>query len=166
MDESEQNLTPESAVTPVDPYKTEQFDAYVSYLALGGMTTTDDGQVRKIPLEQFAAAYGVSRTTLWTWKNHTPNMAELIRQRREEVVPLARESAGWNQLFLLGMQTQDKRAAVDALKTYLGHFSGLRLPSQEVKHEVGEGFSDLIAAHRRDQLQRESRIIDVTPSQK
>lgn len=46
------------------------------------------------------------------------------------------------------MQSQDKRAAVEALKTFLGHFGNLQTPVQREVHEVGEGFADLIQATR------------------
>jgi hypothetical protein len=160
MEEKKQNVTLAESPTPIEPYKMSQFDAYLSYLALGGLITSDDGKVTKISVDQFCETYNVSRKTLWTWKTQTPNILELVRRRREEIVPLAREAAAFNQLFLLGMQTQDKRAAVDALKTYLGHFSSLRLPSQEVKHEVGSSFADLINAHR----QETRKVIDATPN--
>ena len=132
-----------------EPYKQAAFDEFVTYCALGGLVVEEDvdgnPKPNRLPLYKFCERVGIDQATTWRWKR-APGFAEKVRERREEIVPLARESMAWNQLFLLGMQTQDKRAAVDALKTYLGHFSNLRLPTvkQEVKveHTLADVFTN------------------------
>lgn len=122
---------------PVEPYQKYAFDQFLNFCALGGLISDDDGKMRKMPIYEFCQLVGVDQSTTWRWK-HMPDFAARVRERREEIMPLMRESMWFNQLHLLGMQTQDKRAAVDALKTLTGHFSELRLPTvkQEVKVEV------------------------------
>jgi hypothetical protein len=157
MSETLPNNTLENKPKEVKPYKLGVFDAWITFKALGGMITDDNGKVTMMTQDQFCEAYEVAKSTTNLWRKGTPNLGQLIRERREEIVPLGRETAAWNQLYLLGMQTQDKRAAVDALKTYLGHYSELRLPTQAVKHEVGQSITDLISSHR--QTQNENRVI-------
>ncbi len=74
-------------------------------------------------------------------------------------MPLARESMWFNQLHLLGMQTQDKRAAVDALKVLTGHFSDLRLPTVKQEIEIKDNASDLLKAAREEGIV-EGEVVD------
>lgn len=124
-----QNATHRETATTVKPYKFGTFDQFVSYCALGGLITSDEGKISKMSVSQFCEQYGVDRRTTYRWRQ-TPGFDDKVRARREELFPLARETAAWNQLFLLGLQTDDKRAAVEALKLFLGHFGGLHLPAK------------------------------------
>ena len=84
---------------------------------------------------EFCQRLGVDRKTTWRWRQ-TPGFGERVRQRRERLFPLARESKCWNQLYLIGVTSLgpnghgDHRAAVEACKILLGHFSGLTLPAR------------------------------------
>lgn len=127
------------------------------------MMVSDTGVPKTLRLGEFCDLVGIDEKTTWRWKTQIPDFAMRVRQRREEIVPLARETAAWNRLYLIGTTSlpstfkeivnqktgavkrvpvgalhEDQRAAVDALKTYLGHFSRLQLPAQrqEVKVEV------------------------------
>lgn len=142
--------------TAVSPYKSGAFDEYVTFCALGGMIVSDTGDITFVSQAQFCERFDVDRVTLWRWKRDTPNMAELIRQRRNEIVPLARETAALNRLLVIGMsslgtnrQHSDQRSAVDALKTYLGHHSELKLPTQPQKIEAGQSLMDLVNIARK-----------------
>lgn len=142
-----QNVTTEDGI---QPYKSGVFEEYVTYCALGGMMTDDVGGISTMTQEKFCETRGVSRMTLSRWKNETHDFAELVRARRDEIVPLARETAALNRLYVIGMSSlgeqaahHDQRAAVDALKTYTGHHSKLRLPKQSVEVEAGESLVDL-----------------------
>lgn len=141
------------SAAPVEPYQAYAFDQFLTYSALGGLIVDDDGdgdgnpKLRKMPIYEFCKRVGVDQKTTWRWK-HSEGFAMKVRARRDEIVPLARETMAFNQLFLLGMQMQDKRAAVDALKTYLGHFSNLRLPTVKQEVEVGEGLANLLQMGR------------------
>lgn len=139
----------------MQPYKTEAFEAYITYRALGGLTVTDDGIVEKMTIGEFQAAFGVDRKTIYRWKMGVPDLGEKIRARRLEIVPVARETAAWNQMYLLGMQTQDKRAAVDALKTYLGHFSEMQLPVQRQDIKVKGSLAELMSSAEKEIIEGE-----------
>lgn len=137
----------------VQPYKKAAFDDYITFCALGGMMVTDTGGIRAMPLYEFCDKWDIDEETTRRWKRGTSNFADLVRQRREEVVPLARETAAWNRLFMIGYssigdkrQHNDQRAAVDALKTYLGHYGKMQLPVQRQDVKVTGGFLDMMTA--------------------
>jgi hypothetical protein len=143
--------------TSVKPYKSAQFDAYLTFRALGGMITSDTGAFKSMTQTEFCDTYNISEMTLWRWQRQTPNFAQLVRQRRDEVVPLARETAAFNRLYLIGMGSlgdhaahRDQRAAVDALKTYVGHYSELRLPTQRQEIEIHGSAAELLKAAHAD----------------
>lgn len=178
--------TTENSVAPtsVAPYKDRAFDLYLTYCALGGMMVTDQGGIKAMSLGEFCQLAGIDEKTTWRWKHQIPDFAMQVRKRREEVVPLARETAAFNRLFLIGMTSlptgfkevvnqktgavrrvptgalhDDQRAAVDALKTYTGHFSDLHMPTvkQEVKFEGN--FLDMMTAAARDGI-IEGEVVD------
>lgn len=130
----------------VEPYQKWAFDEFITYSALGGLIISDNGTIERMPIYQFCARVNVDQKTTWRWK-HSEGFAAKVRARREEIMPLARESMMWNRLFSLAMQNGDKRAAVDATKTWLGHFGELKLPTvkQEVKVELNT-WADLVQA--------------------
>lgn len=176
----------------VEPYKQAAFDAYLTFCALGGMMVSDTGEISGMTLDQFCEANGVNRTTCWRWKKETVGLADMIRKRRDELVPLARETAALNRLYLIGNTSlptgfkevktvkrlkdgtviettrqipvgqlhEDQRAAVDALKTYLGHHSKLRLPTQPIEHEVGDALVDALSIARNRQEALKSSAIE------
>lgn len=124
------------------------FEEYVSYCALGGLITGDDGRPSKMPIDDFCTTYGVSRMTLSRWKRQTPDWAARVDKRRAELMPRSRVTAVWNANYIIAIQTQDKRAAVEAQKVFLGHFGKLLLPVQRQELEVGEGLADLLQMGR------------------
>jgi hypothetical protein len=119
------------------------------------MMVDETGNLSAMSLTEFRANYSVDQKTIWRWNNYTPDLAMKIRERRDEIVPLARETAAFNRLFLIGMSSlgtktlhRDQKSAVEALKTYVGHYSNLQLPAQRQVHEIGGGLADLLQAGR------------------
>lgn len=171
----QQNATLPETKAGVQPYKFSAFDNYITFCAIGGMRVTDTGQIETITLDQFCEDNGVNRATVFRWKKNTPDFAMRVRARRDEVIPLARETAALNRLFLLGMSSlptrigkdgkptgalhHDQRAAVDALKTYLGHHSELRVPTQRAEVDIKYSVSDLLKAASDDGI-IEGEIVD------
>jgi hypothetical protein len=152
-----QNVPPELTETEVKPYKTGAFDAYVTFCALAGMMVDDTGNLSYMSVPDFCERYRVNRHTLYRWKNNTPNFAMQVRLRRDEVFPLARESAAFNRLFLIGMTSlgrnslhNDQRAAVDALKTALGHGGNLQMPVQRQDIKIQGGLMEVLEAAAAD----------------
>lgn len=152
--------------TTVAPYKKRAFDLYLTFCALGGMIVSDTGGIEPLTKRDFCSRIGIDEKTTWNWKKNTPDFAMRVRARRDEIVPLARETAAFNRLFLLGMSSlptsrdesgrpkgqlhNDQRAAVDALKTYTGHYSNLQLPVQRAEVKVQGGLMDVLQAAERD----------------
>lgn len=172
------------APTSITPYKDRAFDLYLTYCALGGMMVTDQGGIKAMSLGEFCQQAGIDEKTTWRWKNRIPDFAMQVRQRRAEVVPLARETAAFNRLFLIGMTSlptgfkevvnqktgavrriptgalhDDQRAAVDALKTYTGHFSDLHTPTQRQEVKVEGSFLDMMTAAAQEGV-IEGEIVD------
>lgn len=172
------NATEEKSETEVHPYKSGAFEAWITWRALGGLIVEEEGQktdrdtgkkitvtnqLRTMPLSEFCETFRVDRKTLWRWAKQTPDLAQRIAARRNEITPLARVSVAYNQLFLLGMQSQDKRAAVDALKTFLGNFGDLQLPVQRQDIKVQGGLMEVLAAAQRDGI-IEGEVVEPTNS--
>ena len=131
------NATTTTNPTGIQPYKEAAFDQYLTFRALGGLLTSDEGKITRMTQDDFCVAFGVNPSTIWRLKKSVPNLRELIDQRRMQIMPLSRVTTAWNQMYLLGMQTQDKRAAVDALTRFLTQFGNLHQPpvKQEIKVE-------------------------------
>lgn len=143
------NVTNDSTKTEVEPYKAGQLDAYVTYCALGGLITEDDGAVSRMSIDEFCQHYGVTRMTLNRWKKQIPDWPLRVAARRDEIMPLARVTAVWNSVYSLARQTKDRRAAVNAAKLFLGH-NGLQLPVQRQDIKVQGGLMEILEAAERD----------------
>ena len=124
-----QNVPNKEILTPVSPYRNGAFEDYVSFCAIGGLITSDEGRLSTMTTSQFCQQWGVDRKTTYRWRQ-TPGFADRVRARRDEIFPLARETACWNRLYLIGLQSKDLKAAVQALTLLLGHFGGLLLPAR------------------------------------
>lgn len=174
MSEDARNTQTVTATSAVQPWKQRAFDEYLTFCALGGILVDETGRVEPLSLGQFCQRVGVDPKTTWRWKTQTPNFGLLVRQRREEIFPWARETAVWNKLYLIattslpnkvdpvinpktgrtqivrrGSLHDDQRAAVDAAKTLLGHNGDLRLPVQRQDVKVDGGFlSEMMFAAR------------------
>ncbi|HVB24104.1 MAG TPA: hypothetical protein VNG51_19355 [Ktedonobacteraceae bacterium] len=157
-----------SSITPTGVARRHAFayDEYLTFSALGGMLVSDTGTVSSMTTKQFCEKYNVNEATTWRWRREH-GFAEKVRARRDEVVPLARETAAWNRLYLIGVSSlgpnaphHDQRAAVDALKTYLGHH-GLRTPVQRQDIKVQGGLMDVLAAAERDGI-LEGEVVEPT----
>jgi hypothetical protein len=135
-----QNAPYTETPAPVTAYKFGAFDQYVSFCALGGLITSDDGELSKMTVSQFCQQWGIDRKTTYRWRQ-TLGFGDRIRARREELFPLARETACWNRLYLIALQSNDYKAAVQACIILLGHFSGLMLPARRQPQPANQGNS-------------------------
>jgi hypothetical protein len=134
------NVTTPAPSTEVTPYKQATFEDWLTFTALGGLLIDEDDQhIYKMTLTEFCATFNVSKMTTLRWRKQTPDLETRIAQRRNEIIPMARVTVAYNQLFLLGMQTQDKRAAVEALKLFLGQFGNLELAAKRPPEPINTG---------------------------
>lgn len=149
------DVTDEKTHTGVKPRKDVAFDRYIEWRALGGMIIDEEdvnspNHVRVMTFAQFCETFNVNRKTIWHWKKNVPDLEQKIEQRMNEIVPLARRQAVWNANFILAIQTQDKRAAVEAQKIFLGHFGNLKIPTQRQEIEHKFNAADLLVAAKTD----------------
>jgi hypothetical protein len=154
------------SITPAGGARRHAFayDEYLTFCALGGMLVSDTGAISSMTTKDFCQKYNVNEATTWRWKRE-PGFAEKVTKRRDEVVPLGRVTAAFNRLYLIGMSSlgpnaphHDQRAAVDALKTYLGHH-GLQTPTQRQEVKVEGNFLDMMAAAAREGV-IEGEVVD------
>lgn len=107
-------------------------EEWVSYCAVGGLITTEDGAIRKMSISDFAIQLGVDRKTLTNWKTSIPNFWERVDARRRELFSRSRIAVVWNGLFLRAAKGDAEQA-----KIILSHYADWQPPSQ--KHEVQIG---------------------------
>lgn len=131
-------------------------DYYVTFVASAGLSVEDDGTIKTITSEQFALKLGVTRVTLWRWKNSIPNFEQLVAKRRREIFTLNRENLVWKGLFLRAAKGDHKQAEM-----ILSHFSDYTPPTQKHEVKIG-GLADLVKMARSKNAQ--IKAIDVTPT--
>jgi hypothetical protein len=122
----------------------QQQEMYISYCAMGGVMTSDDGKVTTMPAIKFADQIGVHRNTLRNWKESIPNFAERVRDRRMQLFSLSRESAVYNRLYVIGMTGTDA-PAVKALEILAGHFGKLEKPTQRADVKVSGSLAEMLS---------------------
>lgn len=152
------NVTKTDTSLAVKPANEVAFDEYISYCALGGVITDDDGTTHKMTVDQFCQTYGVTRMTLSRWKRQTPDWGERVLRRLDEIMPAARVAQVWTSMYLIARQLKDKRSAVEAGKLILGH-NGMRLPTQRQELKVEGNFLDMMAAASREGIV-EGEVVD------
>lgn len=146
-------------------------DEYIAFTALGGLIPDLDSDKAGIPMtaKQLAAKLGVERTTMWYWRKSIPDFWDRVAAKRREIGGKDRVSQVWNGLFLKGA-AGDTRAGV----IYLANFDpDFRMPMQQVKHEAGDSWGDVMAAARRREREAseknqtivEGEIVDDKPTQ-
>lgn len=140
-------------------------DKWISYCAIGGIVTETGFEnvfndragrevpeiITKISVTEFAQKLGVDRATLYKWKNNIPDFGMKVRQRREEIFPVARETALFNQAYLIAM-TGRGQAAASMITMLLGHGAKLQLPKQRTELEAGQNLMELMNIARKKQI--------------
>jgi len=165
--ETLQNLTntnpktdpqPESVVDPEEHLLQMRQQKWIDFNAVGGLITESDGALKPMTISAFALALGVSRQTLYDWKNNIPDFWGRVRDRRKQIGTQTRLEKVYTGLYL-------KAASGDpaAVKLYLQIFDDWRPPAQAHEIEVTTGLADLISKKKLE-LERERKVIDATPA--
>ena len=141
--EQTSNQTTAQLPPDIELLKAQQ-EQYISYVAMGGVITSDDGLVTTMSQTKFADSIGVHRNTLLNWKRSIPNFGLRVREKREQLFSISRETAAWNRLYIIGM-TGTGQPAVDALKTLLGHFGELKLPVQRQDVKIQNSLAEMLS---------------------
>lgn len=162
----------EADLTQTKQLKLQQ-ELWIDYCAIGGIITEAGFEykrneytgkdvpeiMKRMSVKEFSEKVHVPRSTLYNWNKTIPNFAQRVRERREEIWPLARETALFNRAYSIAMGSNDMRASVDAIRLLTGHFSKLRLPTQTQEIEFkGQSWAALAARKRAEAL--EGEVID------
>jgi hypothetical protein len=135
-------------VEPTRTVKTEVVkqlqDEYISYCAVGGLLTGEDGTIKKVNISQFAEMIGVDRKTLNNWKRSIPNFWDEVDKKRRKLFSGPRMSVIWNGLFLRAAKGDAEQA-----KIILGWFADWQPPAQKHEVDVGGGLADLLQMVRK-----------------
>lgn len=160
-----QNLTPAPPATAdtADAVKLRAFqhDQYIAFVAVGGLIPDPEGDKAAIKMTtgQFAERIGVSRQTLYDWRELIPDFWQKVAAKRKEIGSKDRLNHVWNGIYL-------KAAAgnVEAAKLYFAnHDDNFRMPMERRETNTGSGFADLVAQKLIEKAREENkaRVIDV-----
>lgn len=122
---------------------TPQQDAYIAFVACGGLLPSEGGAGHKMTATQLAEELKVDPATLWRWRQQIPDFWERVGAKRSEIGGKDRLSAVWNGVFL-------KAAAGNAecAKIYLKNFDTQYIdPMQKIEHEIGGSWAALLESH-------------------
>lgn len=135
-----------------------QQEQWISFCALGGLITLESDNkwstqdIHQMTVTEFSETIGVARRTLYNWKKQIPNFGEKVRERRNEVFSLSRESVLFNRAYMIAMTSNDHKAAGEMIKMLLGHGANLELPAQRHEIEAGQNLMDLVNIARKKNI--------------
>lgn len=144
-----QNSTGDITVVSDTKYRVEALKAvlrerqqqYIDYCAVGGLITTEDGELKRMTVTQFAANIGYERTSLYLWQKTIPDFWERVNKRRKEIGGGGRVQKVYNGLYLKGAAGNPQAAAM----FLANHDENFRMPNQRVEVEVKHSYADLLA---------------------
>jgi hypothetical protein len=163
-----QTLTTDSQITEDNAelvkLRAYQQDQYIAFTAVGGLIPDPEGDKTAIKMTtgQFAERIGVSRQTLYDWRERIPDFWAKVAAKRKEIGSKDRLNHVWNGIYL-------KAAAgnVEAAKLYFAnHDDDFRMPMERRETNTGSGFADLIAQKLIEaaKKQHQPKVIDVDDS--
>lgn len=168
-----QNSTNQAQALPaqddnVQPQITPQQSDYIAFTAFGGLIPDPEGEkvAIKMTATELAEKLGVSRTTLYTWRDSIPNFWELVNEKRREIGSKERLSNVWNGVYLKATAGNP-----EAAKLYLANFDpDFRMPMQKHEHDIGDGLAEAMAIARKRASKRieeaiEGEVVDEAPGQ-
>lgn len=144
---------------------TPQQQSWIDYKAISGIVYNRDTEgMRKMTVAEFARQVGVSRETLYEWRNQIPNFWERVAERRKELAKtewLVKMHEKW-KIKALGFDNWQVTEA------WLINFDpDYKSPKLKVEHELGDGLADAlnIARERRSKERRaiEAEVVDGHP---
>lgn len=146
-------------VNPTDPLLDPRYQSLIDYKAMNGLITDQDGNMKKMPMQQLADGLGVVRDTLYTWMQRD-GFWEQVNERRKSISTKSR-LAGVHETWYL----RARKGEFQHLQLWLANFDpNFRMPTEKIEHEVGNGFADLIASHSRNKT-IQAQIIDISPNE-
>lgn len=151
------------------PYDQLSFtqQSYVDWKALGGFVSdTDASTPRKMPLSELAVRCNVTIDAFAQAKAAMPNFWDLVAERRKVLGSQTRLQKVHDVMYISALMPGSKGYRDRVL--YLANFDpAFRMPTEQVKHDLGDGLADALnLARERQAKQRvvvEAEIVDVTP---
>lgn len=122
---------------------TEVQRTYVDWKALGGLTTDDDGAIKRITLSELADMMGVTIQAFMQSKKTMPNFWDLVHQRRKELSGQSRLAKMHDVWFLKAVEMKNWPLTEAWLRNFDPDYKESHSKAIE---DVGNGFADLVAA--------------------
>lgn len=135
-------------------------EQYIAYTAFGGLIPDPNGEAAavKMTAQQFADQVGVSRQTLYDWRESITNFWERVDAKRREVSGRDRLSKVWNGIFLKAASGN-----AEAAKLYLTNFDpNFKMPSQKVEVDASDMLVDALSLARNRRQVIEGETVDAT----
>lgn len=104
--------------------------------------------MHKMTVGDFADRLGVTRVTLYNWRDKIPGFWDKVHDRSAMIFSETRTQKVWNALYLNATTKMDVRAQQTWLANAAPNF---RMPQHPVKHEIGGGLADLLNIARERQ---------------
>lgn len=135
-------------------------EQYIAYTAVGGLIPDKEGKTVavKMSAETFAKKVGVTRQTLYNWRETIPNFWEKVAAVRRDLGSKERLSQVWNGVYLKAATGNP-----EAAKLYLANFDpNFRMPMQKVEHEAGDSLVEALGMARKRQQLIEGEVVNDT----
>jgi len=154
------NISADESIEPVKEFDelAWKHEQYIAYTAFGGLIPDPNGEAAavKMTATTFAQQLGVSRQTLYDWRDSVPNFWERVDVKRREVSGRDRLSKVWNGVFLKAASGN-----AEAAKLYLANFDpNFKMPSQKVEVDATDSLVDALTLARNRRQVIEGETVD------
>ena len=153
-----QNRTNIQEPQEVNVQENLQYEALISFKALGGLITDEEGNTAKMSMEAFAQTIDVARSTLYEWMKR-PGFWDLVNERRKEISPQSRLAKMHDVWFLSALKPGNDGYRDRVL--WLANFDpNFRTPTQKHEIEAGDSLVEAIGLARARRQAIEAEVID------
>lgn len=126
---------------------TEAQYRFVEWYAAGGLVVTDDFDIRHVTLTQLARELGVSRMTLYRWRESIPDFNDHVDGFKRGIMQ-EKVSLVWRGVFLRAAKGDVKQAEM-FLSTFDSHF----VPAYKKEVITATGLTDVLQLMRQRKQQ-------------
>lgn len=133
-------------------------DQFVSYTAYGGLIPDEDGEkiAVRLTMSGFAKKVGVSRQSLYAWRESIPGFWDLVAERRKLMGSRDRLTRVWNGVYMKATTGNP-----EAAKLYLANFDpDFKMPTQKHEVEAGDSLVEAIGIARARKATIEGEVVD------
>lgn len=153
--ESQQNSTKSNKPSEVSPLDSDpRYLTLIDFKALNGLTTDEDGGLKKRTMQWLADMLKVDRGTLYNWTARE-GFWDQVNARRGKIAPHSRLAKVHETFYLKAVAGEWQFT-----NAYLFNYDkNYRTPTQKVEHEVGDSLAEAIGMARRRQV-IEAEVVD------